>query len=154
SINANNGALSLVSGVLLGAGGQVGPIALAAEPQGQFVYAMLDGLVPVAFDGTTGALTVGTPIAGVFAGGSSGGVGDRFSFAASGASLVWQDGCTVLVDDVFVFAGCPHGFPSSGGGGGGGGGGSTPPPPAATHVLTVHLDPAWGGNIVSTPPGI
>lgn len=30
-----------------------------------------------------------------------------FSFAAGGTSPVWVDGCSTLVDDQWVFTGCP-----------------------------------------------
>ena len=155
SINPSNGGLSLVAGVLLSDihGGSQGPIAVTAEPQGQFIYAIANNeLVAFAVNATTGALTpAGTPVGGVFEGGANGGVGDPFFFAASGTSPVWQDNCTIEVDSAFPFDGCPVPFLSSGPGSGGGGGN---PLPAATFVLTVSLDPAWGGNIVSSPAGI
>ncbi|MGB8473251.1 MAG: beta-propeller fold lactonase family protein [Candidatus Acidiferrum sp.] len=155
SINPTNGGLSLMGGVLLGSGPETGPIAVTAEPQGQFVYAedFNNGtLVPFAVNGTTGALTPGNPVSGIFLGGASGGVGDPFFFAASGTSPVWQNNCTVIVDDAFVFDGCPTALLSTGPGGSSGGGGN-PPPPAATFVLTVIFD-TTGGSVISSPSGI
>ena len=153
-INANNGGLSFATGVLLGGGSEVGPIAVVAEPQGQFVYAMDStngAIVAYAVDASSGQLTsAGSALTGALAGGATGGVGDPFSFAASGTSPVWQDGCTIMTSTGFVFEGCPM-FGSFGGGGGGGGG--TPPPPAATHRLDVTIG-TWGGSIVSSPAGI
>ncbi len=161
SINPSNGGLSLVGGLLLGSGSEVGAIAVTAEPQGEFVYAMdasLSAIVPLKLDPTSGTLTPGTPATGVFAGGASGGVGDPFFIAASGTSPVWQNNCTVIVDDVFVFDGCPAMLilatgPTSSSGGSGGTGGGNPPPPAANFALTVIIEGA-GGSVTSNPGGI
>lgn len=155
-IDASTGALNPASGVLLGGGSEVGPVAVVAEPQGQFVYAIdwsNGALVAYAVNATTGALSAaGLPVTGVYAGGATGGVGDPFSFAASGSSPVWEDGCTILVDNTFVdSSGCF--LPKLGSGSGGGGGGGTAPPPAAAHELDVTIG-TWGGSVVSTPAGI
>jgi 6-phosphogluconolactonase (cycloisomerase 2 family) len=152
-----SGGLSLAAGLLTGSGSMVGPMALVAEPQGQFVYAVDQNanLVPFVLDPTTGGLTAGTPVPGVLVGGSFGGVGDPSSFAASGTSPIWVDGCTVVAGPGFVFEACP--LPSSSGGTvanneGGGDGGTHPP--ASSFALTAGADPIWGGIVVSEPPGI
>lgn len=164
-INASSGALSPASGMLLGGGSEVGPVAVVAEPQGQFVYAIdasNSALVAYTVNTPSGALSVtGAPVTGVYAGGASGGVGDPFSFAASGTSPVWQDGCTFVYLYYVgyhppLYGGCPLvSTPTGGssGGGGGGGGSDPPPPPAAQHNLTVTIG-TWGGSVVSTPAGI
>jgi 6-phosphogluconolactonase (cycloisomerase 2 family) len=152
SINPNNGALTFVSGVATASNPQ-GPISVMAEPQAQFVYVMDGNSELEAFAvGSNGALTLaGTPVGSVMEGGASGGVGDPFFFAASGTSPVWQDNCTVIVDNVFVFDGCPTALLSSGPGSGSNGGGN--PPPAATFVLEVLID-STGGSVLSSPAGI
>ncbi len=157
-INQTNGSLSLASGLLLGSGGEVGQIAVTADPQGEFVYASdasLGSIVPLKIDPTTASLTPGLPITNIFGGGGVG-VGDPFSFAVSGASLVWQDNCTTLRDNVFVFEeGCWGGvFLSSGPGTGGGTTttGGNPPPPATSFTLSVVV--SNGGGVISSPPGI
>ena len=71
-----------------------------------------------------------------------------FFFAASGMSPVWQDNCTVIVDNVFVLDGCPAAFLSNGPGSGVSGGGN--PPPAAIFVLEVLIDST--GAPSSAPP--
>lgn len=157
SIDSTSGVLTLVAGAAT-TSNPGGPIAVKADPQAQFIFAMDDNgvVVPYAVDRTSGALTAGPAISGVFLGGASGGVGDPFQFGVSGTSPVWQDNCTVLVDNFFVFDGCPTGFMSNGpgtGGGGGSGSGGTPPPPAASFVLTVLLGSA-GGSVLSSPAGI
>ena len=157
SINPSSGALTLKSGVATSSN-PGGPIAVAAEPQGQFVYG-LDGngvLTPFAVNANTGALSAGPSITGVFPGGTTGGVGDPFSFAASGTSPVWQNNCTVEVDGFWLFDGCVVAFMSSGPGstsGNGGGSPPPPPPPAANFVLTV-INTTAGGYVVSSPAGI
>lgn len=157
SINPTNGALTLVGGAALS--GNTCPVALTAEPQGQYVYVTDcpnsgSTIEPFAVD-NTGTLTQGPSISGVFAGGATGGVGDPFYFAASGTSPVWQNNCTVVVDGFWVVnSGCP--LPSGqmlGGGGPGTGGSGPPPPPAATFVLEVIVG-STGGSVVSSPAGI
>jgi len=151
-INAGNGALGFAAGAATSSFVNAGPISVVAEPQGQFLYAMDGNNQLSAFEvGASGTLTLASATGGVFEGGASGGVGDPFFFAASGTSPQWQDGCTILVDNAFVFDGCPI-LGSEGGPGTGGSG--PPPPPAANFVLTVHNDPAWGGSIISSPAGI
>ena len=157
SINATNGGLTLVSGAALS--GNTCPVAVTAEPQGQFVF-FLDcpnsggGLLTFAVDSTTGALTQGSSGVNAGTGGSTGGVGDPSYFAASGTSPVWQDNCTVIVDNFWVIDACP--LPSMVGGGNGPGtnGGGGTPPPAATFALQVLVDPGFGGSVVSSPAGI
>jgi 6-phosphogluconolactonase (cycloisomerase 2 family) len=161
SIDPSGGGLSLVGGLLLGAGGEVGPIAVTAEPQGEFVYALdssLGAIVPLKLDPTNGTLTPGTPITGVLAtGASGGGVGDPFFFAASGTSPVWVDNCTIIVNDAFVFDGCFTPKMSTGPGStssnGSIGGGTPTHPPAANFTLTVIIEGA-GGSVSSSPTGI
>ncbi len=159
SINPTNGGLTLVGGMALS--GNTCPVALTAEPQGQFVYVTDcpnsgSTIETFAVDSTTGALSQGSPISGIAPGGATGGAGDPFYFAASGTSPVWQDYCTVVVDGFWVVnSGCP--LPSGtmvGGGGPGTGGSSPPPPPATTFALQVLVDPAFGGSVVSSPAGI
>lgn len=159
SINPANGSLGTgVWGGLTGSGSLVGPIAVVAEPQGEFVYAMdvTGEIVPYSLNAATGELTPsGSAVTGAYVGGGTIGVGDPFFFAASGTSPVWVNGCTIQVNDAFVFNGCPMTFLSSssgsgGGGGGGGGGGSSSPP---THYLSTTIL-QWGGTVVSTPAGI
>ncbi len=160
SINPNNGGLSLSAGMLLGPSTEVGPVAVVADPQGEFVYA-LDGslgtIVPLKLDATNRTLTLGTPITGVFAGGATGGVGDPFSFAVSGTSPVWQDNCTVQVNDAYVFDGCFTPKMSSGPGStssnGSIGGGTPTHQPATAFTLSVSTGPT-GGAIISSPGGI
>jgi 6-phosphogluconolactonase (cycloisomerase 2 family) len=157
SIDDGSGALAFAGGVLTGAGSMVGPMAVVAEPQGQFVYAVDQNgnLIPFRLDPSTGALTQGTAVSGAIVGGSFGGVGDPSGFAASGTSPYWVNGCTVVAGAGIVFDACP--LPSSTGTaitGEGGGDPNTQHPPPTSFVLTVHLDPAHGGHITSDPPGI
>ncbi len=162
SINASSGALTAASAVLLGSGPQVGPIAVVADPQGQFVYAMDStngNIVPFTLNASSGTLTAGTPVGGVLAGGATGGVGDPFTFAASGTSPVWEDACTQMIE-YYIQAGA---FPPTGGcflpilsstADGSGGNATTPPPSAAaTHQMNVSAG-VWVNEIISTPAGI
>jgi hypothetical protein len=156
SIDPTAGSLTLVNGVAT-TSNPGGPIAVTADPQAEFVFAMDDNgvVVPYAVDRTSGALTAGSPITGVFLGGASGGVGDPFQFAASGTRPEWVNNCTILANGVFVFDGCPMPKSSGPGVGNGGGGGSAPPPPPppATFDLEVLID-TTGGSVVSSPAGI
>ena len=155
-IDPTAGSLTLVNGVAT-TSNPGGPVAVTADPQAQFVFAMDDNgvVVPYAVDRGTGALTAGPAVSGVFLGGASGGVGDPFQFAASGTRPEWVNNCTILADGVFVFDGCPMPKSSGPGAGNGGGGGSTPPPPPppATFVLQV-LFGSTGGSVASSPSGI
>ena len=156
SVNATSGALGLAGGLLTGTGAMVGPMAVVAEPQGQFVYALdVNGnLTPLKLSPGTGALSPGTPVSGVGSAGMGLGVGDPFTFAASGTHPVWVNGCTLVASDDFVFNACPlpSGQGSIGAGEGGRDAGTHPPP--TSFELTVHLDPDHGGHITSDPPGI
>ena len=146
SINPANGSLTNMWGGLTGSGSLVGPIAVVAEPQGEFVYAMdvTGEIVPYHLNAATGELTPsGSAVTGLYLGGGTIGIGDPFFFAASGTSPVWQNGYTT---GGAIYA-------SSGGSGGGGGGGNTSPPPASAYELDVTYG-VWGGNIVSSPAGI
>ena len=140
-----------------GSGSLVGPMAVAAEPQGQFVYAVDQNanLIPFELDPSTGALSPGNPVPGVSVGGSFGGVGDPSSFAASGRNPIWVDGCTFVAGPRFVFDACP--LPKSSAGttaNNEGGGSGVPHSPATSFTLTAQVDPVWGGVIVSDPAGI
>jgi 6-phosphogluconolactonase len=154
SIDPNSGTLSFASGAATASNPQ-GPISVVAEPQAQFVYVMDGNAELEAFKvGSNGTLTLsGNPLGGVFNGGATGGVGDPFFFAASGTSPVWEDFCTIIIDNAFAFDGCPFLARFAGPGSGGGGGGANPPPPAATFVLQVLID-TTGGSVLSSPAGI
>ena len=78
------------------------------------------------------------------------GVGDPFSFAASGTRPVWVDGCTIVADDAFVFNACPLPAGQASVGAGEGGRDAGTHPPASSFVLTAHLDPTWGGASSAT----
>jgi hypothetical protein len=132
-------------------------MAVAAEPQGQFVYAVDQNgnLDPFDLDPLTGGLTPGLPVPGVVVGGSSGGVGDPASFATSGTFPIWVDGCTVVAGPGFVFDACPMPKSSAGTTANNEGGGSgVSHPPATSFQVTAQVDPIWGGVIVSDPAGI
>lgn len=157
-ITAGNGGLSSTSGVLLGTGAEVGPVAVVAEPQGEFVYAIDSSngaLVAYRLDATAGQLILaGAPATGVVAGGAGAGVGDPFGFAASGTSPVWQDGCSIQNGGPFTFDGCMYVIFGSTGAGPGGGGNSGGVASAASHQLDVTIAAPPGGSIISTPTGI
>lgn len=156
SIDPTAGSLTLVNGVAT-TSNPGGPIAVTADPQAQFVFAMDDNgvVVPYAVDRASGALAAGSSVSSVFLGGATSGVGDPFQFAASGTRPEWVNNCTILADGVFVFDGCPMPKSSGPGVGNGGGGGSAPPPPPppATFDLEVLID-TTGGSVVSSPAGI
>jgi 6-phosphogluconolactonase (cycloisomerase 2 family) len=148
SIDATSGALTQTTSLLTSNGS--GPIAVVAEPQGQFVYATGDrGIIPYFLSPSSGSLSAGPPVS---AGGGGGtGVGDPFSFAAGGTSPVWVNGCTIIADNFFVFQGCP--LASSVGSSTGGSAGSTAVAQSPTHQLDVSAG-VLGGVITSTPAGI
>ena len=155
-INPNSGALSLVGDALSSCvgGGCVGPIAVLAEPQGQFVYAIdaNQGLSSFQVNNASGALSGIGAVPNVLNPSSGGGV--PFVFAATGSYPLWQNGCTVsctvtLPPGVWC---CTYGSSGGSGGGGGGSGGTNQSPPTK-HYLTVTRG-AWGGLIISSPPGI
>jgi len=153
AIDSASGSLTPSSNLLTSNGS--GPIAVVAEPQGHFVYATGNGaIVPYTLDATGGILVPGTPI-GPIATGAGVGVGDPFSFAASGTSPVWINGCSFLGDDVFVTGQCP--LPTAIGGTGNSNTTSTQVDmihsQSATHQLDVSTG-VWGGTITSTPAGI
>jgi 6-phosphogluconolactonase (cycloisomerase 2 family) len=155
AIDSASGALTPADSRLTGAGAQVGPIAVVAEPQGQFVYAMdPEGELVTYSVGAEGVLTPqGNPVTGIVAGGATGGVGDPFTFAAGGASPIWESGCSyqVVAATGQVVGGCVY---LASGPLASDGGGSTPPPPVASHALNVTLTGNGSGTITSTPPGI
>jgi len=147
-IDAASGALTQTTSLLTSNGS--GPIAVVAEPQGQFVYATGDGgVIPYVLNPASGTLTAGPPVP---AGGGGGtGVGDPFFFAAGGTSPVWVNGCTIIADNFFVFQACP--LSSGVGSSGGGSAGSTAVAQSPTHQLDVSAG-VLGGVITSTPAGI
>jgi len=131
-------------------GACVGPIAVAADPQGQFVYGLdrNGALSSFSVDQTTGALTATGSVTNVLLPGPAG-VGVPFKFAVSGTSPVWQAGCTTGCGLAGVV-----GWSSTGGSGGGGNTGTmTNPSPPTGHRLTVTQGP-WMGVVRSTPAGI
>jgi len=143
-IDATFGSLTLADSVLTACpgGSCVGPMAVVAEPQGQFVFAndVGQGLTAFKVNATTGVLTSAGNLTNVFVP-STVGVGIPFTFAATGTSPVWQNNCTL---------GCAmFGAISSGGGGGGG----TNPTPPTSHYLTVTQG-AFFGFVTSSPAGI
>ena len=155
-INPNSGALSPVGDALSSCvgGGCVGPIAVLAEPQGQFVYAIdaNQGLSSFQVNNASGALSGIGAVPNVLNPSSGGGV--PFVFGATGSYPLWQNGCTVsctvtLPPGVWC---CTYGSSGGSGGGGGGSGGTNQSPPTK-HYLTVTRG-AWGGLIISSPPGI
>jgi 6-phosphogluconolactonase (cycloisomerase 2 family) len=146
-MDANSGALTLanqvLSGCLLGACG--GPVAIIAEPQGNFVYSIDAGgsLGSLTVDAATGALAP-SGARGNISVPSPGGIGFPFTFAASGVSPVWQSNCT---------QGCTMSGPVISSGGGGGGNPPSNPSPPSSHYLTVTVG-AWFGSVTSSPFGI
>ena len=139
-INAAFGSLSLTNDILTAclSGSCVGPMAVVAEPQGQFVYAkdVGPGLRAFKVDPTTGALTAAGNVTNVYLPWTAG-VGIPFTFAATGTSPVWQNNCTL---------GCALTGTVSGGGG-------TNPTPPTSHYLTVTQG-AFVGYVTSSPAGI
>ena len=159
-----DGSLRFATSVLTGSGDEVGPIAVTAEPQGQFVYVIdsNNALVAYQVDGPTGILNpAGAALPGFVFPWWSCGISDPFAFSVSGTSPVWQDGCSVQSAwDSGLWGPLPGSgcffasqFLAVGGGGGGGGGTPPPPPPASSFSLDVSSG-VWGGNITSSPAGI
>lgn len=141
-ITPGTGALTLANALLspcIG-GACVGPTVVAADPQGDFLYAVdiRQGLGAFRVNATTGVLTAAGTTSNVFVP-WTGGIGNPFTFAVTGSSPVWQNNCTLS---------CVM----SSSGGGGGGGGSNPNPPTSHH-LTVTQGPFYGG-VLSSPAGI
>lgn len=137
STQNHNGVLTLCAG-----GGCVGPISVAADPQGQFVYALdaNQGLSAFAVNQTTGELTGAGSIADIYRPGPVG-VGVPFKFAVSGTSPVWQSNCT-------------HGCVMIGTVSSPGGGSSTSnPSPPSSYFLQVTQG-AFFGSVTSSPGGI
>ena len=144
-INATNGSLAPANTVLTACSGGscVGPIAVVAEPQGQYVYAIDSAVTPTlsafSVNAATGALTAtGSPLS-IFLPRVDG-VSFPITFGVTGTSPVWQNNCTLS---------CAL---TIGSGGGGGGGGTNPNPPTS-HYLTVTQG-GYVGYIDSTPAGI
>jgi 6-phosphogluconolactonase len=156
-INPNSGALSPVGDALTSCfgGGCVGPIAVLAEPQGQFMYAIdvNRGLSSFQVNNASGALSGAGAVANVL-NPWNGGVGVPFGFAATGVYPLWQNGCTAdctLTPPPGVW--CCAWASSGGGGAGGGGNGGTNQNPPSKHYLSITRG-TWGGLIVSSPAGI
>jgi hypothetical protein len=149
TINGSTGLLTFKGALLTGTGAMVGPLAIVAEPQGNFVYVVdiNSDLVSyqVSSTGTLSSSATSTITSVILPGnGSSNGV--PFTFAATGTSPIWQNSCTI---------GCYIVLGSTGyGNGGGGGGGNVNGPGNGMHYLQVGNDPIWGGYIWSTPAGI
>ena len=150
AIDSASGALTPTSSTLTSNGS--GPIAVVADPQAAFVYATGNGaIVPHLLDANTGTLVPQAPTGPIASGGGTG-VGDPYSFAASGTSPVWVNGCSFLGDDVFVTGMCP--LPS---GIGTVGSTSTEADMALAQSASHQLDVStgvWGGVITSSPAGI
>ena len=145
-INAVNGALTASNTVLTACSGGacVGPVAVVAEPQGQYVYMIDSAVTPTlsafAVDAMSGSLTAtGAPVSIVTP--RNPGVSFPITFGVTGASPAWQNNCT---------QNCA--LLSTGGGSGGGGGGPNPTPPTS-HFLTV-TEGAFFGFVSSSPTGI
>jgi len=161
SINPNNGSLSFAAGAATGSNPQ-GPISVVAEPQGQFVYVLDgDGDLESFSVGSNGKLTAsGATVSQIFRGGATGGVGDPFFFAASGASLEWVDNCTLtaLGGPYIYLDACSNPFMGNGPGtnSGSNSGNNTAPkqPPPSTFTLQVLVDLQYGGTVTSSPAGI
>jgi 6-phosphogluconolactonase (cycloisomerase 2 family) len=145
--NATSGALTFANDLLTACpgGGCVGPISMATDPQGQFVYALdsQQGLSGFAVNQTSGAITAVNSLTGIYRPVTAG-IGVPFIFAVTGTSPVWQNNCT-------------HNCALTGvvmsGGGGGSGGGMTNPTPPTSHHLTVTQG-AYYGYVTSSPAGI
>ena len=143
AIDGSTGLLTSAGSVLSGSGALVGPVAVIAEPMGNFAYVVDSNGELVSYQvSSTGTLSLAGTVTPVTVPGY-GGVGVPFSFAATGTSPLWVDGCTVGCDVVLGGTGSGGG----GGGGGGSGGGN------GRHYLDVSHG-HWGGWITSTPSGI
>ena len=123
-INPSFGALNNPVGFgLVAGGGGVSPIAVVAEPQGEFVYAVHTGntsseLAAFKVNPASGALTAVGAVSGVMSLGGLG-AGTPFSFAAGGTSPIWVNDCTFD---------CSVGNTAAPVGSGGGGGADTTAP--------------------------
>jgi 6-phosphogluconolactonase len=152
-IDPNSGALSPVGEAITPCADAYcsQPIAMIAEPQGQFIYALHDILSSFQIDDKTGALSGAENIPSVFNPYRYVSKGTAFDFAATGTYPLWQNGCTAnctLTPPPGVWC-CP--YASSGGSGGGNNGTNQSPP--TKHYLSVTRG-AWGGLIISSPAGI
>ena len=143
-INPSFGALNNPVGFgLVANGGGVSPIAVVAEPRGEFIYAMHTGntsseLAAFKVNPGTGALTSVGAVSGVMSMGGLG-AGTPFSFAATGTSPIWVDECTFDCSVGSVVGG-------SGGGGGGAGGDTTAPSITITGPTSA---PTYAGSSAS-----
>jgi len=141
--DTTTGALTLANDVLTSCpgGGCVGPMAVVAEPQGKFVYAIdvQQGLSAFSVDATTGMLAAaGSSLTGAYVP-WTGGIGIPFTFGVTGTHPLWQNNCT-------------HNCAMAHSGGGGSGPITNPTPPTS-HFLTVTQG-AFFGFVTSTPAGI
>ncbi len=145
--NATSGVLSLANDALSACpgGACVGPLAVVAEPQGNFIYALdrNGGLASFSINAATGAMTPTGSTAGMVLPGQAG-VSFPVSFAATGTSPVWQNNCTT---------GCAMTGAVTASTSGGGGGGASNPTPPTSFLLTVTQG-AFFGFVSSTPAGI
>ncbi|MBL0122654.1 MAG: beta-propeller fold lactonase family protein [Betaproteobacteria bacterium] len=145
-INAISGSLTPANNVLTACSGGscVGPLAVVAEPQGQYVFAIdsavTSTLSAFSVNAATGALTATGAAVGIVTPRNPG-VSYPITFGVTGASPAWQNNCTYN---------CA--LPHTGSGSGGGGGGPNPNPPTS-HFLTV-TQPIYIGFVYSSPAGI
>ena len=143
--NVPSGLPTATNGVLTTCDGScTGRIAVVADPQGQFVYAVDGGLSGFSVDQTTGALSAVNSLTGMLAPGPIGYF--PFTFAVTGTSPVWQNNCTI---------GCAlSGQVSASTGSGGGGTPPSNPNPPTSHRLNVVEGSSAYGYVSSTPSGI
>jgi len=163
-INAVNGSLSFASGLLTGSGAEVGPIAVTAEPQGQFVYAIDSNSTLLAYKVDANGNLTGEPgpAIAVGVGSSFGGLGSPWTFAASGRYPRWQDRCTHLAYyNTNVWGSIPPGggqncyLAATRSASSNAASNNDPPPPPPTHFsLHVNFSGAYGGTVSSSPAGI
>ncbi len=142
ALDGATGALTQADAELTGAGSMVGPMAVAADGKGDFVFAQDQAGQLAAYRvSAAGALTAVNARAGVLPPPLAG-WGAPFGFAVSGPSLRWAPGCTTFC-----------GFPMVIGSGPPGTGGSPPSTPSGRSYLHVS-NGVWGGWVQSSPAGV
>jgi hypothetical protein len=142
AISGASGALTLTDRALTGTGSMVGPMAVAADPQGDFVYVKDQAGQLAGYKlSAAGALTAANAVTGVL-GQPILGVGLPFAFGVSGSSPTWTNGTTTGGWVAMSSTSGPTGTGSTSPGGGNG-----------MRSLDV-TNGVWGGWIVSTPAGI